>query len=68
VQHHLQDIPFDPRAGKALHIPKTAEIRQRPDHTAHTTLLAVRSGGTREVGRYAFHHRGAAGAATDRAK
>lgn len=67
VQHHLQDIPFDPQAGEALYIPKTAEIRQLPDHTAHITLLAVHPGGTREVGRYTFHHRGAAGAATDRA-
>lgn len=57
VQHRLHDIPFDPQAGEVLYVPKLAEVRQLPAHTMQLTLLAVESGGTREVGRYTFHHR-----------
>ena len=68
VQHRLQDIPFDPQAGEALYILKTAEMKQLPDHTAQFTLLAVHPGGTKELGRYTFHHQGVAGTAVDRAR
>jgi hypothetical protein len=57
VQHRLHDIPFDPQAGEVLYVPKLAEVRQLPAHTMEVTLLAVESGGTREVGRYTFRHR-----------
>jgi hypothetical protein len=57
VQHRLQDIPFDPQAGEVLYVPKLDEVRHLPAHTAQVTLLSVESGGTREVGRYTFHHR-----------
>ena len=57
VQHRLQDIPFDPQAGEVLYVSKLAEVRQLPAHTLQLTLLAVASGGTREVGQYTFHHR-----------
>ena len=57
AQHRLQDIPFDPQAGEVLYIPKLAEVRHLPAHTMQVTLLAVESGGTREVGRYTFRHR-----------
>jgi anti-sigma factor RsiW len=57
VQHRLHDIAFDPQAGEVFHLPKLAELRRLPAHTAQVTLLAVEPGGTREVGRYTFHHR-----------
>jgi len=57
VQHRLQDIPFDAQAGEVLYVSKLAEVKQLPAHTAQITLLAVDSGGTREVGQYTFHHR-----------
>lgn len=56
VQHRLQDVPFDPRAGEVLHIAKLAELRRLPAHTAAVTLLAVEAAGTRELGRYTFRH------------
>jgi hypothetical protein len=57
VQHRFEDIPFDARAGEVLYMPKVSEVRQLPAHTYELTLLAVESGGMREVGRYTFHHR-----------
>jgi len=57
VQHRLHDIPFDPQAGEVLYVPKLTEVRNLPAHTLKVTLLAVESGGTREVGRYIFRHR-----------
>jgi hypothetical protein len=56
VQHKLEDIPFDPQVGEVLYVSKLAEVRKLPAHTAKITLLAVASRGTREVGRYTFHH------------
>lgn len=57
VQHSLHDVPFNPDAGEVLFFPKLAQIRQLPAHTMKVTLLAVQSGGAREVGRYTFRHR-----------
>ncbi len=57
VQHRLQDIPFDARAGEVLYLPRIAEVRRMPAHTLQVTLLAVDDAGTRELGRYSFHHR-----------
>jgi len=57
VEHRLHDIPFDPRAGEVLYLPKLAQVRRMPAHTLHVTLLAVDGSGTRELGRYAFRHR-----------
>lgn len=57
VQHRLHDIPFDPQAGEVLYVPKLTEVRHLPAHTLTVTLLAVESGGAREVGRYTFRHR-----------
>lgn len=57
VRHALRDIPFDAQTGEVLYVPKLAEVRRLPAHTAQLTLLAVEPGGQREVGRYTFRHR-----------
>ncbi|HEY6133153.1 MAG TPA: hypothetical protein VIW70_04175 [Rubrivivax sp.] len=57
VQHDLHDVPFNPRAGEVVVVSKLAAVRRLPAHTMQLTLLAVEAGGTREVGRYTFHHR-----------
>jgi hypothetical protein len=57
VQHRLHDIPFDAQRGEVHYLPRLARVRQLPAHTMQLTLLAVDPGGTREVGRYTFHHR-----------
>ena len=57
VQHELPDVPFDAQAGEVVVVSKLAAVRRLPAHTLQLTLLAVDGGGTREVGRYAFHHR-----------
>jgi len=57
VHHRLEDIPFDPQTGEVIFAAKLADIRQLPAHDMEVTLLAVESDGTREVGRYVFHHR-----------
>ncbi|WP_298826194.1 hypothetical protein [uncultured Piscinibacter sp.] len=56
VRHALHDIPFDAHSGEVLYMPKLAEVRRLPAHTAQLTLLAVEPGGQREVGRYTFRH------------
>jgi hypothetical protein len=56
VQHRLQDVPFDARAGEVLWMPKFGLVRNAPAHTAEVTLLSVDAGGARELGRYTFHH------------
>ena len=56
MQHDLHDVPFNPRAGEVVVVSKLAAVRRLPAHTMHLTLLAVEAGGTREVGRYTFHH------------
>ena len=61
VEHRLEDVPFDARTGEVLYLPKVADVKTLPAHTLHVRLLAVEAGGTREVGRYAFHHRPWAG-------
>lgn len=57
VQHRLEDVPFDPRTGEVIWLPKIAAVRLEPANTLRVTLLSVEEGGTRELGRYAFHHR-----------
>jgi len=57
VQHRLEDVPFDARTGEVLYLPKIAAVKQQPANTLRVTLLAVDAGGTREVGRYTYHHR-----------
>ena len=56
VQHRLQDVPFDARAGEVLWMPKFGLVRNAPAHTAEVTLLSVDAGGANELGRYTFHH------------
>jgi hypothetical protein len=56
VQHRLQDVPFDARAGEVLWMPKFGLVRNAPAHTAEVTLLSVDPGGANELGRYTFHH------------
>ena len=56
VQHRLQDVPFDARAGEVLWMPKFGLVRNAPAHTAEVTLLSVDAGGAHEPGRYTFHH------------
>lgn len=57
VQHRLEDVPFDPKSGRVLWLPRIDRVRQLPAHTAEVTLLSVQSGDMREVGRYTFRHR-----------
>lgn len=52
----LHDVPFDAAGGEVVVLQKLAEIRQLPAHDSQVTLLAVSADGTREVGRYTFHH------------
>ncbi|RYF16972.1 MAG: zf-HC2 domain-containing protein [Comamonadaceae bacterium] len=56
VQHRLEDLPFEETAGEVLYISPVTQVRQLPAHTMELTLLAVGEGGTRELGRYTFHH------------
>jgi hypothetical protein len=56
VLHRTEDIPFDPAAGEVVFFTTIAPVRQRPAHTLLLTLLACEEGGSREVGRYVFHH------------
>jgi DNA-directed RNA polymerase specialized sigma24 family protein len=56
VQHRLEDIPFDPASGEVLYLARLSLVRQLPEHTTTLRLLAVEPDGTRELGRYAFHH------------
>lgn len=56
VQHRLEDLPFEEKAGEVLYVSPVAAVRQLPAHTMELTLLAVEEGGTRELGRYTFHH------------
>ncbi|HSC64618.1 MAG TPA: zf-HC2 domain-containing protein [Caldimonas sp.] len=53
----LEDVPFDARSGEVLLVPKLSEVRQMPAHVLRVRLLAVASGGTREIGRYTLNHR-----------
>lgn len=62
VEHRLEDLPFDAAAGEVLYFSPVAKVRQLPAHTIAVTLLAVGDQGTRELGRYTFHHSPWAGA------
>lgn len=55
--HEQHDVPFDARSGEVVVVTRLEAVRQQPAHTAEITLLAVEPGGTRELGRYTFHHR-----------
>jgi hypothetical protein len=57
VTHRLEDLPFEAASGEVLYLPRLAQVRALPAHTLQVTLLSVEPAGTREVGRYAFHHR-----------
>jgi hypothetical protein len=62
VEHRLEDVPFDPRAGEVLWLPKIVAVKAQPEHTFRVRLLAIESdGGARELARYDFHHRPWAG-------
>lgn len=56
VHHTMEDVPFDPATGEVLYFSRLTQVRQFPAVTMRVTLLAVEPGGTRELGRYAFHH------------
>lgn len=56
VQHRLEDIPFDPQAAEVIYLPRIAQVKQLPAHTAWVRLMAVQEDGMREVGRYTFRH------------
>ena len=57
VEHRLEDVPFDPRTGEVIWLPKVAAVKLEPANTLRVTRLSIEEGGAREVGRYAFHHR-----------
>jgi hypothetical protein len=57
VQHRLEDLPFDAACGEVMYLPSVAQVRLLPAHTLQVTLLAVEPQGSRELGRYTFHHR-----------
>lgn len=56
AEHRLEDIPFDPKTGEIVYVPKLAEIRQQPQHVLTLALFARDGSGERELGRYHFHH------------
>ena len=55
--HEQHDVPFDARSGEVVFVTRLEAVRRQPAHTAEITLLAVAPEGTRELGRYTFHHR-----------
>ena len=57
VEHRLEDVPFDPRTGEVIWLPKLAAVKREPENTLRVTLFSMEEGGAREIGRYAFHHR-----------
>ena len=57
VEHRLEDVPFDPRTGEVIWLPKVAAVKREPANTLRVTLFSMEEGGSREIGRYAFHHR-----------
>ena len=54
---HVQDVPFDARAGEVVWLARTAQARALPESTIRVRLLAVEEGGPRELGTYVFRHR-----------
>nr|WP_239027362.1 zf-HC2 domain-containing protein [Ramlibacter algicola] len=56
VVYHSDDVPFDPAAGEVLFLAPMAQVRARPTHTVHMTLVAHDGTGSRELGRYEFRH------------
>jgi hypothetical protein len=56
VLHRWADIPFDAATGEVLFLPGVANVRTLPAHTMQLALLAPDEAGTREIGRYVFHH------------
>ena len=57
VEHRLEDVPFDPRTGEVIWLPKVAAVKREPENTLRVTLFSMEEGGAREIGRYDFHHR-----------
>ena len=55
-ERRLEDLPFDAATGEILFFSPLTVVRNLPAHTMELTLLAVDDGGTRELGRYSFHH------------
>ncbi|RZL88076.1 MAG: hypothetical protein EOP82_24185 [Variovorax sp.] len=60
-EYRLSDIPFDPRAGEVVMIPKLAEVRGLPAHDFTVRLVSCRDGSERTVGEYMLHHSPTAG-------
>ena len=58
-EERLPDLPFDPQAGELVLVPRVQTVRGLPSHELRVRLMAVGKGGEREIGRYAFRHRGA---------
>jgi hypothetical protein len=52
----LRDVPFDAASGEVVLLPAPTAVRQMPAHVMRVRLLAVETAGTRELGRYSFHH------------
>lgn len=53
----VHDIPFDPATGEVVIAPALAQVRQLPSHDLEVRLRAVAANGSRDIGRYVFHHR-----------
>lgn len=58
-EERLSDLPFDAEAGEVVLVPRVQTVRSLPSHELRVRLLAVGEQGEREIGRYAFRHRGA---------
>lgn len=57
MQQRAEDIPFDPGSGELVYLASIARVRAYPSQTVQITLVAREEGGSREIGRYTFHHR-----------
>jgi hypothetical protein len=57
-EERLRDIPFDATTGEVLFAPQLDQVRQQPTHELRVRLLAVDTGGEREIGHYTFKHQG----------
>ena len=52
----VHDVPFDPATGEVVFAPALAQVRQLPSHDLEVRLLAVAANGSKDIGRYVFHH------------
>ena len=52
----VHDVPFDASSGEVEMAPALAQVRQLPTHDLEVRLRAVAANGSKDIGRYVFHH------------